>query len=1431
MGGLVAKRAFILSKQLDQYVDFAQRLRAIFFLATPHRGSDSAETLKKILQATIGSRQFIDQLVPSSSTIQAINDEFPHHSESLELRSFFETKKMNLGTRKVMVVSKESATLNYCNEVTTYMDADHREVCRFVNQHDRNYLLIRDSLAKTLEKLKVRPSYPERKEVDSAQKQWLKENLDIANDLEEDLLNASALRMRGTCSWIFKKESYQRWRDNPDPNVYWLTARPGTGKSVLSGYVIENLKDSGVDCSFYFFKSADQKGSSIATFLRSIAWQMSLTNFELFKVLYDVCCKNPYLGTAEYRMVWRKLFIEGIFLCESLHSQYWIVDAIDQCRHESELVKILLKATEVGNIRTFLTSRKPATSYNRAVQYGYNMISASVEPEDTKSDIDLFLSRNLDGLPTFILDKDDSHKAMKELIWTKSSGCFLWVHLVLHELRQVHTATEVENVLESVPSDMNDLYQRILDSMSSMPYGTSLTKAILCWTACAARPLTLEELHNALQIDINDTIDSVQGAIASSCSQLIYIDAASKVHMTHQTAREFLLQPDNKSKFAIDRKMVHKRLALVCLKYLNSDEMGFHKQRGLNHHSRKVLERSAFVSYASKFLSRHISFISSEDGDVLKALAKFLNSPNVLSWIEHIANDSNLNSLVKAGKAFRNHLRRVTDTVLLAKEIALIQAWSVDLVRVVTKFGKNLSSYPSSIYHLIPPFCPTESAIRKQFANSTRSISVSGLSTTHWDDCLSTIVFQQERLTALACSKDIFAVGLSSGSIRIYDETTCQSLHTLHQNDAVNKLKFGDNGEVLAAVSRKSVRIWKPMTCEILWKFELQFTCMSISFHDCDKILICMNVKSQLLLWNLETHAEQKLPTWLNDAGKQYSGLVGSPVAVALMEGFSGAVSSHQLLAVAYRGVDIILWDIENEAMYDVYKQQSGSQGGQSKPRRGVGSAWSLTFSRILDPPLLAAAYNDGQLVIFNTGDGNVQATALAYVHQMASSPNGLMLACGNSAGTISVFDFENLTLLYRIAAENCAIKSLLFSTDSHRLIIIRDRYCQVWDPPTLLRENDDDEQKSEAFSISTIVQDIALEDSRILNRISAHVTSGVDDTIFYGKTDGRVYVYMPNYNHEALLLFHQVENISIRALVFDPGNGVLVSADLSNQIIVQKLSRDGNNWRAMPPILNSSIGDPIDQVILNANSTFLLVCSLQRDALWLLNDEGSKETVVITYKEAQKRKWCIHPLDQNILIRMSHNTAHLYQFNSLEKLTPEMGISMIGGVSNDFTVQSILPCFGNSIIATTFSDPKSSKSKSRILLWNAKDITLGSLTVTAIPHYQPLADGIEYLMGTSNDRLVFLHQDGWVCSANGQTFDIEKYHRHFFFPEDWLRTESGCTAKISPNGLITMVRGEEIAVVRNGLDHHECGQFNFSSQTGSFLRKSSSLSFDKPTS
>ena len=58
MGGLVAKKAFILGHQTKEFETVARNIFAMFFLATPHQGAGIADTLAKILALAPGSRPF-----------------------------------------------------------------------------------------------------------------------------------------------------------------------------------------------------------------------------------------------------------------------------------------------------------------------------------------------------------------------------------------------------------------------------------------------------------------------------------------------------------------------------------------------------------------------------------------------------------------------------------------------------------------------------------------------------------------------------------------------------------------------------------------------------------------------------------------------------------------------------------------------------------------------------------------------------------------------------------------------------------------------------------------------------------------------------------------------------------------------------------------------------------------------------------------------------------------------------------------------------------------------------------------------------------------------------------------------------------------------------------------------------------------------------
>jgi hypothetical protein len=166
-----------------------------------------------------------------------------------------------------------------------------------------------------------------------------------------------------------------------------------------------------------------------------------------------------------------------------------VIDALNECKNDSDLIPLLLKASELSSIRIVITSRNGFESYRQMLPLKTKVISEKISEYDTKQDISLYFEANKDCLPS--VGEDDRQLIVNKIL-TKSAGCFLWVSLVLQELKQVHTSAEVSHVLEDIPSNMDELYSRILGHMSSAPYGKSLAKAILTWTVSAARPLTTE---------------------------------------------------------------------------------------------------------------------------------------------------------------------------------------------------------------------------------------------------------------------------------------------------------------------------------------------------------------------------------------------------------------------------------------------------------------------------------------------------------------------------------------------------------------------------------------------------------------------------------------------------------------------------------------------------------------------------------------------------------------------------------------------------------------------------------------------------------------------------------------------------------------------------------------------------------------------------
>jgi pimeloyl-ACP methyl ester carboxylesterase len=888
MGGCVAKKAYLLAHQDPMCQKLATRVNSMFFLGTPHRGSDMAAVLRAILAVTWGKKPFVTDLKPNSSTLAAINDSFRHISKDLRLWSFFETLPVKAtGIGKRIVVEKHSATLGYHNEDIDSMNADHRHVCKFDSPDNPDYKKLRNALCHAVDMIRMDASSTPTptgaqsfmitknakvRQGSSAQVEAfprLRCFLGVQDSPESELATFHLLKQPGSCQWFTEKACFASWKEGTAPRILWLTGKPAAGKSILFSHVIENLSSSPVYCSYFIFGQTRTGKATLSDCFKSLAFQMAVHDALVKERLLDLEKDGISWDRTDDTSVWRNLFVTSIFKLPSITQHFWVIDGIDQCTHFNSLFTKRFLATIPEELRIFATSRNVDEIDRGVASLGRKANLVAMSDSDTLEDMRLLLNTRLRELGR--LRTDEEREAMCEKILAKSAGSFLWTWLVLQEFERAWTEEAMESILTEIPADLHELYRRMVQSIEADKCKAMLAKSILTWVALASRPLTVTELRSAVKLDINQTLQNVAKAIPDLCGQLVFIDHRGKVQMIHETAREFLVSGKSHSELAIVKRDGHERLGSLLLQYLCGDVLkpqltkpqqiggrgrGFAKPCGT-----APSPDSSLLEYAVSFFSDHVYRSASAGETLMVELCSFLKANSVLAWIEHVAKSGDLNIITRTATNLRGYVfRRTRHVPPTDMFVQLIDGWVTDLIRVTARFRAQLLACPSSIYCLIPPLCPSDSMIAKTFAKDTRlpasmsALTVKGLTSESWDDCLIRMDFQIGQATAVSHGNRFFAIGLSTGQIMLYDPSSLQEVWKIAHPERVKILEFSCNDRYLASCGTKHLAVWETKSGTNVQKISLSSVPLAIAFLEIDELL-CAFQSGEISKWWVRTAA------------------------------------------------------------------------------------------------------------------------------------------------------------------------------------------------------------------------------------------------------------------------------------------------------------------------------------------------------------------------------------------------------------------------------------------------------------------------------------------------------------------------------------------------------------------------------------------------
>jgi WD40 repeat protein len=1337
-----------------------------------------------------------------------------------------------------MIVKKNSSILGCDGEIRQPLDADHHNLCKFTGRDDSNYISVRNAL-KSLVMSLLTPSKLRGWLLISTTTLTIAIGASAVAPLLDPMEKVSTLLaiteapdddfnfyhdrwMPGTCSWILSDSTFIRWMQSPiSPQTLWISGSPGSGKSILSSFLISHFRNMGINCNFYFFRFGDRVQRSAGSFLRSLAFQIAQQSPVYKQHLEKLCDTGARLEKNDVKSLWQKLFLSVWDGLEANRPIYIVVDGLDESDSPQTLMALLSSTPPCIPLRLLIVSRSTPALSSCFDKFPESMPVTGMSAESTEKDIPLFVEKELRSMHGSILLR---RKVMDEVI-QRASGNFLWVQLAVKAVLGCHTLDRIEQVLQKIPTGMWPLYQRMEEAMAESLEASdqSLAKALLAWVSCSQRSLSLDELSQALEPEFPHIID-LSYTIHQVCGNLLVVDRKSRVTLLHQTAREYLTKIST-GPFSVALSKAHEELFLRCISCL------------CDPHLRSQIGQPtapALLSYAARSWSFHLQPASAGSEHVFAALTTFLQSSSVLTWIQTLATQDQLKILVQSSQALTAFAgKRRTFDASIAPNLRPLQAleaielWAIDLVKIVGKFGRNLIDTPGSIFKFIPEFCPQESVIHRQFGRkSAFSVRVSGNSNVTWDDSLAKVfVGAESQALNIVCAGRYFAILTTSNLIILWDSATCQEIRRLSHQEHVTALCVSMDRMKIASYGFRTTKVWDVSTGQELYSIPnpSDSRALALAFAKKDTVLLAGSDDRFIrrASFNDGMVGWQSLgPNIIREETALPGTMMNSPCSMA----FSPDGSQ---VAVAFRGAPLSIWGVDEPRLVARCRRAREDQlNTTARPWIPVDKViWHPRSGEVL------GIYQDGTVFKWHPlEDSSQQISATASA--IACSPDGDLFATSDANGTVKIWRFYDVALIYQLRCEY-PVADLAFSPDNRRLYDLRGSFCNVWEPNVLIRISDLDKPGSEAASDSgsTVLSSTMSEaEADMMDPVTALAAGPGGNLYCSGNAEGVVKL-LQSTGENVMELWRSLNFMPIEDIVWGADEKHIAFRDLGGKVVVKELEivnrpGKGSQWSSRT-IFDATVtanDGPIQQILLSSTSDFLLTASPVSAQAWSVKtglriaswDSKSPDAVF---------KWMNHPVYSDQLLATGAESAFAcswqdlietsnVKFNvpdshkctesggKLDQIRRPSGPRTASNCASVVVENATLTQDGAHVMVETTRFSGYYKSERQLMIFSKAVFDSTSHPVTPKPLPSPLLDKLQLPLGVlPGDKFVFLDNDHWLCSWQLCSSDgVSGIERHFFLPRDWLNAESLGLCLVIDNGVLLIPKNGEVASVKSDL-------------------------------
>ena len=311
------------------------------------------------------------------------------------------------------------------------------------------------------------------------------------SDVKQVHLQQIQTRLYGTCDWITSINAYERWAKpghlSIEDRLLIISGSHGCGKSILASSIVARLEDDDEHTLFYAFSNSDGSRQTPENLVRTFLWQLLERSGK--KECVDSLHRLRMEGQSNLSKLWEAF---GSMVLSLAKPVYCVVDGIDECADFDNAVSAEIARIQrrCPNLHMLLLGRPHATQPHSK---SLGIEALDITSELLEQDIDTFIHNKI--FKSDILSLPDLRENVYSILKDKSDGMFLWVRLMIDDLKKSSSRFEVNERLQTLPRGLENAYQliflRIFEKLDK--FEIRLVQNALAFIIISYRPLHFDE--------------------------------------------------------------------------------------------------------------------------------------------------------------------------------------------------------------------------------------------------------------------------------------------------------------------------------------------------------------------------------------------------------------------------------------------------------------------------------------------------------------------------------------------------------------------------------------------------------------------------------------------------------------------------------------------------------------------------------------------------------------------------------------------------------------------------------------------------------------------------------------------------------------------------------------------------------------------------